>query len=66
MPPLSQRARSLPTLVLNPSIRDIDASLTDNTLIFPDEATLAKVKIFDAEAADNTAYKEQFQAVIGA
>jgi spermidine/putrescine transport system substrate-binding protein len=48
------------------AIRDIDASLADNTLIFPDEATLAKVKIFDAEAADNAEYKEQFQAVIGA
>jgi spermidine/putrescine transport system substrate-binding protein len=48
------------------AIREIDASLADNTLIFPDEATLAKVKIFDAEAADNKEYKQQFQAVIGA
>jgi spermidine/putrescine transport system substrate-binding protein len=47
-------------------IKAIDAALADNTLIFPDEATLAKVKIFDAEAADNAEYKEQFQAVIGA
>jgi spermidine/putrescine transport system substrate-binding protein len=47
-------------------IKAIDASLADNTLIFPDEATLAKVKIFDAEAADDAEYKEQFQAVIGA
>ena len=48
------------------AIRDIDESLADNPLIFPDAATLAKVKIFDAEAADDQAYKEQFQAVIGA
>jgi spermidine/putrescine transport system substrate-binding protein len=48
------------------AIRDIDESLADNTLIFPDDATLAKVKIFDAEAADDQAYKEKFQAVIGA
>ena len=47
-------------------IRAIDASLADNALIFPDEATLAKVKIFDAEAADNTEYKSAFQKVIGA
>ena len=47
-------------------IRSIDASLADNPLIFPNEATLAKVKIFDAEAADNTEYKSAFQKVIGA
>jgi spermidine/putrescine transport system substrate-binding protein len=44
----------------------IDESLANNTLVFPDEATLAKVKIFDAEAADDTALKEKFQALIGA
>ena len=48
------------------AIREIDESLADNPLIFPDEATLAKVKIFDAEAADDQALKEKFQAVIGA
>jgi spermidine/putrescine transport system substrate-binding protein len=47
-------------------IRAIDASLADNPLIFPDEATLAKVKIFDAEAADDQEYKAAFQEVIGA
>jgi len=47
-------------------IRSIDESLADNPLIFPDEATLAKVKIFDAEAADNEEFKKAFQAVIGA
>ena len=47
-------------------IKAIDASLAENMLIFPDDATLGKVKIFDAEAADDKAYKEQFQAVIGA
>jgi spermidine/putrescine transport system substrate-binding protein len=47
-------------------IRAIDASLADNPLIFPDEATLAKVKIFDAEAADSQEFKRAFQEVIGA
>ncbi len=44
----------------------LDAELAANPLVFPDEATLAKVKIFDAEAADNSALKQKFQAVIGA
>ena len=48
------------------AIESIDAELAANQLIFPDEATLAKVKIFDAEAADNKEYKSAFQAVIGA
>jgi spermidine/putrescine transport system substrate-binding protein len=47
-------------------IRKIDPELASNPLIFPDEATLAKVKIFDAEAADNTELKEKYQAVVGA
>jgi spermidine/putrescine transport system substrate-binding protein len=47
-------------------IKQIDASLASNQLIFPDAATLAKVKIFDAEAADDKTYKQQFQAVVGA
>jgi spermidine/putrescine transport system substrate-binding protein len=44
----------------------LDAELAANQLIFPDDATLAKVKIFDAKAADDPKYKEQFQAVVGA
>ncbi len=44
----------------------LDPALAENPLIFPDEATLATVKIFDAEAADDTELKQQFQAVIGA
>jgi spermidine/putrescine transport system substrate-binding protein len=44
----------------------IDPEIANNNLIFPDDETLSKVKIFDAEAADNKDYKEQFQAVIGA
>jgi spermidine/putrescine transport system substrate-binding protein len=47
-------------------IRAIDESLADNPLIFPDEATLSNVKIFDAEAADDPELKTAFQAVIGA
>jgi spermidine/putrescine transport system substrate-binding protein len=44
----------------------LDPELAANQLIFPDDAALGRVKIFDAEAADNPKYKEQFQAVVGA
>jgi spermidine/putrescine transport system substrate-binding protein len=44
----------------------IDAELASNELIFPSEETLAKVSIFDAEAADDEDLKQKFQAVIGA
>jgi spermidine/putrescine transport system substrate-binding protein len=44
----------------------LDPELADNQLIFPDDAALGQVKIFNAEAADDPKYKEQFQAVIGA
>ncbi|MDP9490770.1 MAG: spermidine/putrescine ABC transporter substrate-binding protein [Actinomycetota bacterium] len=43
----------------------IDPKLADNPLIFPDEATLAKVKIFDAEALNNQDYVEKWQTLIG-
>ena len=44
----------------------INPEVAENNLIFPDDATLAKVKIFDAAAADDTSLKQKFQAVIGA
>jgi spermidine/putrescine transport system substrate-binding protein len=44
----------------------IDPSLAKNPRIFPTEEMLANVKAFDTEAADNTDFKEKFQAVIGA
>jgi spermidine/putrescine transport system substrate-binding protein len=44
----------------------IDPKLADNTLIFPDEETLSKVKIFDSKAANNQDYLEKWQAVVGA
>ncbi len=44
----------------------LDRSLAQNELVFPSEETLANVKIFDAEAADNQELKEKFQAVTGA
>ncbi|HEX2110898.1 MAG TPA: spermidine/putrescine ABC transporter substrate-binding protein [Gaiellaceae bacterium] len=47
-------------------IRNTDPSLAENELIFPTEETRANTFIFDAEAADNPDFKEQFQAVIGA
>ena len=44
----------------------LDPKLAENPLIFPDEETLSKVKIFDSEAANNQDYIEKFQALIGA
>jgi spermidine/putrescine transport system substrate-binding protein len=46
-------------------ITKIDESLASNELIFPSDDTLSKVKVFDAEAADDPELKQQFQAVIG-
>jgi spermidine/putrescine transport system substrate-binding protein len=43
----------------------IDPKLANNPLIFPDEETLSKVKIFDAEALDNEDYIEKWQTLIG-
>ena len=43
-----------------------DPETAKNELIFPTEDMLAKVKIFDAKAADDKEYKEKFQAVVGA
>ena len=43
----------------------IDPKLADNPLIFPDEETLSKVKIFDAEALNNQDYVEKWQTLIG-
>jgi spermidine/putrescine transport system substrate-binding protein len=47
-------------------IAKIDQSLASNPLIFPDAATLDKVKVFDAAAADDPELKAMFQKVIGA
>jgi spermidine/putrescine transport system substrate-binding protein len=43
----------------------IDPKLANNPLIFPDEETLSKVKIFDAEALNNQDYVERWQTLIG-
>ncbi len=43
-----------------------DPELANNQLIFPDEATLAKVKQFNSEALNNQDYIEKWQAVSGA
>jgi spermidine/putrescine transport system substrate-binding protein len=55
-----------PVVGAKEEIAKIDPSLAKNPQIFPDEATLSKVKLFDADAADNPDFKEKFQAVIGA
>jgi spermidine/putrescine transport system substrate-binding protein len=43
----------------------LDPDLAANPLIFPDDATLAKVKIFDSAALNNQDYAEKWQALIG-
>jgi spermidine/putrescine transport system substrate-binding protein len=43
----------------------LDPKLAENKLIFPDDATLAKVKIFDAAALNNQDYVERWQTLIG-
>jgi spermidine/putrescine transport system substrate-binding protein len=42
-----------------------DPKLADNPLIFPDDATLSKVSIFDSEALSNQDYIEKWQTLIG-
>jgi spermidine/putrescine transport system substrate-binding protein len=42
-----------------------DPELASNPLIFPDEETLSKVKIFDSEALANQDYAEKWQALLG-
>jgi spermidine/putrescine transport system substrate-binding protein len=44
----------------------LDPDVAKNTLIFPTDDMLSKVKAFDTEAADNPDYKEKFQTVTGA
>ena len=43
----------------------IDPELAKNPLIFPDEETLSKVKIFDSEALQNQDYQEKWQKLLG-
>jgi len=47
-------------------MRERDEELAEDPLIFPDEEMLANTHIFDAEAADNQEYREQFQTLLGA
>jgi spermidine/putrescine transport system substrate-binding protein len=43
----------------------LDPALAKNPLIFPDEDTLSRVKIFDSAALDNQDDAEKWQALIG-
>ncbi len=43
----------------------LDPDLAKNPLIFPDDDTLSKVKIFDSVALNNQDYAEKWQALIG-
>jgi len=48
------------------AIMDIDPALAENPLIFPDEATLAKAKVFKPLSEDEDRdFNELFQALIG-
>ena len=47
------------------AMEKIDPDLAANPLVFPDDATLSKVKIFDSKALSNTDYLERWQALIG-
>jgi spermidine/putrescine transport system substrate-binding protein len=42
-----------------------DPELASNPLIFPDDETLSKVKIFDSAALSNQDYLEKWQALLG-
>ena len=44
----------------------IDKTIAANQLIFPDDETLSKVKIFDSKALTNQDYLERWQTLIGA
>jgi spermidine/putrescine transport system substrate-binding protein len=47
-------------------LRKLDPAAAKSPLIFPSEEDLANTFIFDAEAADDADFKEQFQSVTGA
>jgi spermidine/putrescine transport system substrate-binding protein len=47
-------------------LQKTDPELANNQLIFPDDATLAKVKQFNSEALNNQDYIEKWQSVSGA
>ncbi len=47
------------------AMEKIDPDLAANPLVFPDDATLSKVKIFDSKALSNTDYLERWQGLIG-
>jgi spermidine/putrescine transport system substrate-binding protein len=56
-----------PVVGAQEAMRTIDPDLADNTLIFPDEATLAKAKAFKPLSDDEEKkYETKFQQVIGA
>ncbi len=44
----------------------IDPAVATNQLIYPDEATLSKLQEFDPLVVNDPAYKEKFQALVGA
>lgn len=45
---------------------NVDPAVASNQLIYPDEATLAKLQEFDPKVVNDPAYKEKFQTLVGA
>lgn len=45
---------------------NVDPAVASNQLIYPDEATLAKLQEFDPAVVNDPAYKEKFQTLVGA
>jgi spermidine/putrescine transport system substrate-binding protein len=55
-----------PVAGVKEELAKLDPALAENPLIVPDDATLAQVSGFDAEALNNQDYIEQWQALLGA
>jgi spermidine/putrescine transport system substrate-binding protein len=54
-----------PNKLAKAEMRKLDPKLADNPLIFPDDATLSKMKIYDDAALNNQDYNEKWQQLIG-
>jgi spermidine/putrescine transport system substrate-binding protein len=55
-----------PNKLAREEMRKIDPKLADNPLIFPDDAILSKMKIYDDAALNNQDYNEKWQELVGA
>lgn len=55
-----------PNKAAREEVRKIDPKLAENPLIFPDDATLSKMKIYDDAALNNQDYVEKWEQLLGA